>query len=186
MRIVAGEHGGRRLVAPAGQATRPTADRVREALFAIIGPVDGLHALDLFAGSGALGLEALSRGAATATFVDDAPSALAAVRRNAAMIDDPDRVRILRADWRDALRRSAREGRRYGLCLLDPPYSLLHRIAGDLGPALAPVLDDRAIVVVEAAAADDAIDLEGLGIGTRTDRVYGGTRISVCRIGCEG
>lgn len=98
MRIVAGEHGGRRLVAPAGQATRPTADRVREALFAIIGPVDGLHALDLFAGSGALGLEALSRGAATATFVDDAPSALAAVRRNAAMIDDPDRVRILRAD----------------------------------------------------------------------------------------
>ncbi len=182
MRIVAGEHRGRRLVTPRGEDTRPTADRVREALFSVIGPVDGLHVLDVFAGSGALGLEALSRGAATATFVDAAPAAVRAVRRNAAMIDDAARVRVIHADWRAALRRLGREDRRFGLCLLDAPYSLLPRIAGGLGPAVAPLLDDDAIVAVEASAADDVIELDGLAIGTRTDRVYGGTRISVFRI----
>src|SRR5215213_10048548 len=82
MRIVAGRHKGRRLRAPAGAGTRPTADRVREALFSILGSIDGLRVLDLYAGSGALGLEALSRGAASATFVESARPALAAIRAN--------------------------------------------------------------------------------------------------------
>ncbi len=82
LRVVAGTLGGRRLHAPAGARTRPTADRVREALFSILGPVEGLRVLDLFAGSGALGIEALSRGAASATFVDSSSQAVAAVRRN--------------------------------------------------------------------------------------------------------
>jgi len=184
MRIVAGEHRGRRLVAPRGSETRPTADRVREALFSIIGPVAGVDVLDLFAGSGALGLEALSRGAATATFVDDAPAALRAIRTNAEMIGDTDRVRVLRADGRVALRRLAREGDRFGLCLLDPPYSLLPRIAREVGELVTPVLRDRATVIVEAAS-DDEIELTDLAIDARIDRVYGGTRISVFRIGDE-
>ena len=80
MRIVAGRHNGRRLRAPAGAGTRPTADKVREALFSIVGPVHGLRVLDLYAGSGALGIEALSRGAKSATFVESAGPALAAIR----------------------------------------------------------------------------------------------------------
>ena len=82
MRIVAGRHKGRRLRAPAGPGTRPTADRVREALFSILGPMDGRRVLDLYAGSGALGIEALSRGAESATCVESARPALAAIRAN--------------------------------------------------------------------------------------------------------
>ena len=82
MRVIAGTHGGRELVAPKGRATRPTSDRVREALFSILGDIRGLRVLDLFAGSGALGIEALSRGAAQATLVDSAGSAVAAIHRN--------------------------------------------------------------------------------------------------------
>src|SRR5918998_6335794 len=87
MRVVAGTHGGRRLATPPGSATRPTSDRVREALFSILGAaVDGARVLDLFAGSGALGIEALSRGAAEATFVERAPAALRALRGNLAAL----------------------------------------------------------------------------------------------------
>src|ERR687889_1762341 len=83
MRVIAGTYGGRRLQAPPGTDTRPTSDRVREALFSILGErVEGARVLDLFAGSGALGIEALSRGAAEATFVDKAPAAIRAVRAN--------------------------------------------------------------------------------------------------------
>src|SRR6185436_9956432 len=83
MRVIAGAYKGRRLVAPKGTETRPTSDRVREALFSILGDrVDDARVLDLFAGSGALGIEALSRGAEQATFVDNAPPAIAALRRN--------------------------------------------------------------------------------------------------------
>ena len=82
MRVVAGEFGGRRLQAPRGRATRPTADRVREALFSMLGDVGGARVLDLYAGSGALGIEALSRGAASAVFVDSEARAAEAIRRN--------------------------------------------------------------------------------------------------------
>src|SRR5436190_21269529 len=82
MRVISGIYGGRELVAPKGRATRPTQDRVREALFSILGDVGGLRVLDLFAGSGALGIEALSRGAASARFVDRDARAVAAIRRN--------------------------------------------------------------------------------------------------------
>ena len=95
MRVVAGQYRGRTLVAPRGGSTRPTSDRVREALFSIIGSVEGLDVLDLFAGSGALGIEALSRGAASATFVDASRAAIAAIRANTAMIDDATPIRVI-------------------------------------------------------------------------------------------
>src|SRR6059058_3914999 len=82
MRVIAGTHGGRELFAPKGRATRPTSDRVREALFSILGDVTDLRVLDLYAGSGALAIEALSRGAGTATLVDAAPAAVATIARN--------------------------------------------------------------------------------------------------------
>ena len=82
MRVVAGRLGGRTLVAPGGMRTRPTSDRVREAVFSILGPVDGLRVLDLFAGSGAMAIESLSRGAAAATLVDSSLQSIAAIRRS--------------------------------------------------------------------------------------------------------
>lgn len=183
MRVVAGSHRGRTLVAPKGVQTRPTSDRVREALFAIVGDVEGIDVLDLFAGSGALGIEALSRGAASATFVECSAPAIAAIRANATMIDDPGRVRIVAADWRSALRSERAAGRFYGLCLVDPPYSLLPRIAGRLGPALQPVLAAGATVVVEYAAEAGKVELQDLLVTARTDRTYGGTGIAIMRIG---
>ncbi len=186
MRVVAGQYGGRTLVAPRGGSTRPTSDRVREALFSIIGSVEGVHVLDLFAGSGALGIEALSRGAASTTFVDSSRAAITAIRANTAMVDDASRVRVMPIDWQAALRAERSAGRIYGLCLLDPPYSVLPRIAGRLGAALAPVLSDGATLVVEHAAATGPVELEDLLVADRTDRTYGGTGITVMRIGASG
>ena len=183
MRVVAGDYRGRTLAAPRGRSTRPTSDRVREALFAIIGPVEGLDVLDLFAGSGALGIEALSRGAASATFVERSAPALATIRANATMVDDPDRVRIVAADWRAALRSERAAGRVYGLCLIDPPYSVLSRIAGQLGSAIQPVLAAGATLVVEYAAGAGPVELQDLPVTARTDRTYGGTGIAIMRIG---
>src|SRR4051794_20541590 len=109
MRIIAGTHRGRRLVAPPGRGTRPTSDRVREALFSILGRrVAGARVLDLFAGSGALGIEALSRGAAQATFVDDDPAAVRAIRANLGEIEGAE---VVRREARAFLRTASNGGR---------------------------------------------------------------------------
>src|SRR5919206_4033417 len=120
-RIVAGTLGGRRLTAPPGRDTRPTSDRVREALFSILGPVDGADVLDLFAGSGALGLEALSRGAAHATFVESDREACRTINRNLDKLG-LENATVLCQNVLTALRADARTGSRYDLVLLDPPY----------------------------------------------------------------
>jgi 16S rRNA (guanine966-N2)-methyltransferase len=182
VRIVAGTHRGRRIAAPRGRATRPTPDRVREAVFSVVGPVEGLDVLDLFAGSGALGLEALSRGAATVTMVDRSPAAAACIRRNAEDLGLQDRVRVVRRDWRAALAAERAAGRRYGLCLCDPPYSLTHRIAGGLGAALSPVMATAGTVVIEHPAALPRPEPTGLEIASRIDRTYGDTAVSVMRL----
>jgi 16S rRNA (guanine(966)-N(2))-methyltransferase RsmD len=151
MRIVAGRYGGRRLTAPPGNATRPTSDRVREALFQRLGPLDGASVLDLFAGSGALALEALSRGAAHATLVDSAPAAIRAIRTNVAALGLPDeQVEVRRQDVR-AFLRSARAARHeYDLVLLDPPYRLADELGRELSPLLRAVLASGGRVVSES------------------------------------
>lgn len=120
-RIIGGEFGGRRLAAPSGRATRPTTDRVREAWMSILGPeLPGARVLDLFAGTGALGLEALSRGAGTVDFVERAPAALAALRRNIADLGVADRCRVSRSD---AMRFTEGLGpHAYDVAFADPPY----------------------------------------------------------------
>lgn len=143
-RIVAGTHGGRRLAVPAGAGTRPTSDRAREGLFSSLQSLvdlDGARVLDLYAGSGALGLEALSRGAAAATLVEHDAKALAALRANVAALGLP-------ADVVDAevTRYLQRPPSPYDVVLLDPPYD------DDVDPVLAaldPWLAGRAVVVVE-------------------------------------
>jgi 16S rRNA (guanine966-N2)-methyltransferase len=173
MRIVAGSLGGRRLTAPRGMRTRPTSDRVREALFSILGPLEGVRVLDLFAGSGALGIEALSRGAASAVFVDSDARAVAAVRANLEDLGLDAGVHR-----RDALTylRSTPEGP-FGLVFLDPPYSSASEMAGPLSERLPSVLTDHARIVSES---DKRNPLQ-LTLPLLDERVYGDTRIAIHR-----
>lgn len=188
MRIVAGEFGGRRLVAPAGRGTRPTSDRVREAIFSIIGPLDGERVLDLFAGSGALGMEALSRGAATAVAVDDDRGAVEAIRANASVLDLGERLRVVRRGWRAALAADAEAGATYDLVIADPPYDLLPVILEEMGMAIAAVAAPGAIIVLEHARG--AIMGPGgvpfVPVEREMTRRYGDTEITVIWTPGEG
>ena len=174
MRVIAGAFKGRRLAVPAGVRTRPTADRVREALFSMLGDVTGARVLDLYAGSGALSIEALSRGAAAATLVDWDRRALAAIRRNLEGLDTHARVRR-----QDAVRylRSARGP--FDLVFVDPPYDLAARLAEPLSELLPPVLSPDARIVTES---DKRTPLE-LPLPLLTHRTYGDTRVAIHRGG---
>jgi len=174
MRIVAGRYGGRRLTAPAGSATRPTSDRVREAVFQRLGPLDDLDVLDLFAGSGALAIEALSRGAARATLVDSAPAAIRAVRANLAALGvPPEQVEVRRQDARAFLRAARAARHEYDLVLLDPPYRLAAELGRGLSPLLRGVLAAGGRVVSES---DRRAPLD-LDLPLTDERRYGDTLI---------
>jgi 16S rRNA (guanine966-N2)-methyltransferase len=174
VRVVAGTYGGRRLVAPPGDATRPTSDRVRESLFSVLGPsVAGARVLDLYAGSGALGIEALSRGAATAVFVDRAPAAIKAIRANLAALEIEAEVLLMPA--RTALRTAARRGEAYDLVFLDPPYRHDAELGRELSEALPAVLAPGARVVSES----DRRDRLALDLHLTDERRYGDTVIRV-------
>ncbi|MFT7667821.1 MAG: 16S rRNA (guanine966-N2)-methyltransferase [Planctomycetota bacterium] len=129
MRIIAGEHRGRKLAVPPGLSTRPMLDRVREALFSTLGPgIDGAYCLDLFAGSGSLGLEALSRGAAYARFVEMSPQVVSIIEANVNEMDLGDRAKVICASATNQNHWSAPEGepdRWADVILFDPPYPWL-------------------------------------------------------------
>jgi 16S rRNA (guanine966-N2)-methyltransferase len=149
MRIVGGELRGRRLVSPPGRsaAVRPTADRVREALFSILGEtVRGANVLDLFCGTGALGIEALSRGAARGTFVDRDPRL---ARRNVADLGLSDRAEVARAD---AMRFLRRVNGGFDLILCDPPYNIADRLEGDLDSLVPSRLSKGGRLIIESSA----------------------------------
>lgn len=178
MRVIAGRYGGRTLTVPAGRATRPTADRVREALFSILGArVAGARVLDLFAGSGALGIEALSRGADHAVFVDSAPAAARAVERNLAALGISSAA-LVRRDALAYLRGARDTGRQYDLVFLDPPYRQSGRLARELAEAVPAVLADGAVVVSESDRREP-LDLAPLTIDD--ERRYGDTLIRIHR-----
>src|SRR5690349_7670282 len=128
MRVIAGSHKGRELAAPKGRATRPASDRVREALFSILGDIAGLSVLDLFAGSGALGIEALSRGAGRATLVDSAAPAVAAIKRNLETLSIE--AEVVRQPAARFLQAALRDDRQYDLVFLDPPPPREHPRTG--------------------------------------------------------
>jgi 16S rRNA (guanine966-N2)-methyltransferase len=185
IRIVGGEHRGRILRTPAGRESRPTSNMVREAIFSMLGSVEGLEVLDLFAGSGALGLEAISRGAVRATLVERSPRALAAIRANVDALGLADRVRVVGRDWRAALASERAAGARFTLCLLDPPYRLLPSIADQLGRELAPLVPAGATLVLEHAVGAPRPELAPLPIASRIDRAYGDTAVTLVRVGAE-
>lgn len=182
MRVIAGRHRGRRLRAPRGGATRPTSDRVREAIFSIVGDCSDLRVLDLFAGSGAMGIEALSRGAHSATFVDSAPEAAACIRSNLAALDLTAAARVMVRDWPVALAQEAQRGAHYDLCVIDPPYSVVAGVSSTVSRALAPLLAEYATVILEGPSQGPVPTLDGIRVIERSDRSYGSTRVSVLRV----
>jgi 16S rRNA (guanine966-N2)-methyltransferase len=171
VRVVAGAFKGRRLQAPKGRRTRPTADRVREALFSALGDVEGAAVLDLFAGSGALGIEALSRGAASALFVDVDARAVAAIRRNLEAVGAV--ARVQRRDVAAFLSRSG--GGTYDLVFVDPPYDSAPRVAGALSEGLPALLADDARIVTESDKRSPLV----LDLPVVFERDYGDTRIAI-------
>lgn len=172
MRIVAGSRRGARIFAPKGLDTRPTGDRVREAVFNLVGPVDGAAVLDLYAGSGAMGLEALSRGAASAVFVESDRDACRAIRRNL------DKLGLSGAEiaCRDALSFVATERRQFDLILIDPPYDVVESVAVRLAVYLPTLLAVDGLVVLESASRDEP---ELAPLTVRTSRRYGSARVTL-------
>jgi 16S rRNA (guanine966-N2)-methyltransferase len=170
MRIIAGEHRGARIFAPKGIDTRPTSDRVREAAFNLIGPVDGAAVLDLFAGSGAMGLEALSRRAASVVFVESDREACRAIDRNVEKL----RVTGATVVQRDALQALATDRRTYDLILCDPPYGYADHER--LAPYLAAALSPAGLLVYETGARDEPAVA---GLRARTSRTYGSARLTL-------
>ena len=170
MRVVAGTAGGLKLTAPSGQTTRPTSDRVREATFNALGSmgaVDGAEVVDLFAGSGAMGIEALSRGAAHATFVDHDRRARRAIEANLATTKLAERALVVGDDVLDFLELTER---RFDLAVLDPPYAF------DGWPDVLAALEAE-VAVLES---DHPIE-PGTRWAVVRSRSYGTTVVTICR-----
>jgi 16S rRNA (guanine966-N2)-methyltransferase len=170
LRVIAGTFKGRRLEAPRGTRTRPTADRVREALFSMLGDVEGARVLDLYAGSGALGIEAISRGAASAVFVERDAGAVAAIERNLASLGLQERVAR-----QDAVRFLTRSDGPFDLVFCDPPYDSASHLAAPLAERLPALTAEDARIVTES---DKRNPLE-LPFPLLTERTYGDTRIAI-------
>lgn len=178
MRIIAGTARGRRLKAPPGKQTRPTSDRVREALFSILGPPPPeAWVLDLFAGSGALGLEALSRGAKMAVFVEESNVAMQTLRLNIDQLDLSSCARVHRGEAVRSLRRLAREGQGFHWIFLDPPYatSLAEQCLREIGQA--SMLAESGRIIVEHDHRSEPGEFFGSLVKTDSRR-YGDTSVS--------
>ena len=180
LRIVGGTRRGRRIKVPPGGEVRPTADRVREAMFDALGRVEGLRVLDLFAGSGAMGLEALSRGASNCFFVEADARVAAVLRENAAGLGFAEAaVRVLVGDYRRVVERLAgaesgsASGSRVDLLFVDPPYRMLQEVEVTLRPLLPALLAEGGLVVVEGPR---AVRFD-VGLPPVFDRGYGETRV---------
>jgi 16S rRNA (guanine966-N2)-methyltransferase len=170
VRVIAGEFKGRRLHTARGSRTRPTADRVREALFSMLGDVSGARVLDLYAGSGALGIEALSRGAETAVFVERDQAALSALRRNLDAVGAHADVRR-----QDVVRFLARPAGTFDLVFCDPPYDVASAVAGALTDALPALTGENARIVTESDKRNPLL----LPAPLLVEKVYGDTRIAI-------
>jgi len=176
MRIIAGSRKGARIFAPKGLDTRPTADRVREAAFNLLGPggAEDAKVLDLFAGSGAMGLEAMSRGAAHVTFVESDREACRTINRNLDKLGFDDAT-VLRQDALTALRADARQGTRYDLVLLDPPYRRFSSLQKAMIKHLPEIVAPGGMLLVETAAEEEP----NLPLAKRTTRRYGSARLTL-------
>lgn len=174
MRVVGGSLRSRTLRAPKGSSTRPTTDRVRESLFAVLGDVAGLEVLDLYAGTGALAIEALSRGAARAVCVESARPALSVIAENREELGLADRLEIVGRKVVEALRME----RTFDLVFADPPWADVPELTRDLA-RLPMLLNEDALVCVEHASRDQPPALPGLTIDET--RTWGDTAVTFYR-----
>ena len=180
MRVIAGRYGGRRLKSPKGLATRPTSDRVRESLFAMLGDLAGARAIDLFAGTGALGIEALSRGAERVVFVERDRDALAVARANLEALGvDSDRGTLRHEDALQALKRARDRKETYDLVLIDPPYGRAREWGARLSAVLPALLEPGARLVAESDRRTP-LELES-ELALVSQRRYGDTEIRIYR-----
>jgi aspartate aminotransferase len=178
MRIVSGIYRGRRLAAPRGEKTRPTSDRVREALFSILFDVTGLSVLDLYAGTGALGIEALSRGASNAVFVESGREAMQAIEKNFASLSiERTHAVLLPLKVERAIEKLKKEQRRFDLIFADPPYADAARVLPELLANVDALLTDRGIAVLEHASKSEPPAAPVGFVLTRTKR-YGETSLA--------
>ncbi len=178
MRVIAGRFGGRRLADPPGRGVRPTSDRVREALFSALGDLAGRHILDVYAGTGALGIEALSRGAASAVFVERARASLRVLRSNLESLglgDVPEIARVVRGDAPAVMRRLGRDAETFDLVFLDPPYASDEARRALEALVAADLVSTGGEVVVEASRRHPVPIVPGLAL--REERRYGETVI---------
>lgn len=182
MRVIAGEFGGRRLHAPSGDRTRPTSDRVREALFMALGPLDGTRVVDLFAGSGALAIEALSRGAVWADLVDSDRRARETMERNLADLALGERARVWPLRLPAGLARLGESLATADVVFADPPYGGADARAILTGLGRPGVLRAGTRVVLETHAKDTVPELEGT-LTRERERQYGETVVHVYRSG---
>ena len=179
MRIIAGSARGRTFDAPQGRDTRPTLDRVRENVFNILQmKVRGARVLDLFSGSGAMGFEAISRGADFAVLVDLDRAAHAVERQNAAKLRMDGQCRILNCDWQMAVRQLAAAGEKFRVVFLDPPYAM-HDMTGVLS-ALRPLLEEDAVILLEHEAKTFPNTPDGFDL--YDNRKYGVAGVSFFRL----
>jgi len=183
MRVLAGAYKGRRLVTPRGSTTRPTADQVRIALMDTLMPwLPAARLLDLFAGAGGVGLEALSRGAAHVTFVERDARAVAALRDNVALLAVGPATRVIRDDVARALTRLTREDERFGIIFLDPPYEAESTTSTLAALGAGGVLADGALVVAQHLTKRAPGDAAGVLRAFRTRR-FGETTLTFFRAG---
>ena len=178
MRVIAGEFKGRKLTAPRGIGMRPTADRVKEAIFSMVQPVlEDAVCLDLFAGSGSLGIEALSRGAACVHFCDIDPVSIAALRKNLDTCRiDGRRACILAKDWRTAV---TELDKKCNLVFIDAPYEMCEYYSQILEKLVKHgVLTDEAMIVIERDAGKGGYTLPA-GFGMIREKRYGGTGVDL-------
>jgi 16S rRNA (guanine966-N2)-methyltransferase len=177
MRVIGGELKGRRLIVPAGRRIRPTSDRVREAIFDILGPVWTFHrVLDLFAGTGSLGIEALSRGAPEAVFVEQGKGGLTVLRRNLKALGLKSRAWVLPLAVKRGIAVLGERGEVFDLIFMDPPYG-----KGLVGKTLKEIIQrgiiaPSAVIVAELSPREEIILPEGLNISQQ--RRYGDTTLS--------
>ena len=183
MRIVAGEYGGRRLSAVPGRATRPTTDKVKEALFKIIGPYfNGGTSLDLFAGSGGLSIEAVSRGVDKAFLVDRQYAAVKTIRQNIAVTKHPEKFEVLKNDANRALQLFAKQRQHFDMVFLDPPYAKQQIVKNMQTMSEQALLNEGALIIAET---DHHANLPDQLPSFRLQRrqTYGITELTLYRFG---
>jgi 16S rRNA (guanine(966)-N(2))-methyltransferase RsmD len=171
LRIISGEWGSRKIAVPPGQGTRPTSERAREALFSSLALQGGETVLDLFSGSGALGLESVSRGAEAAVLVESSSPAARCIRSNIDLLGAVSRTRVIEADWQVACRNLQQDGSRFDVIFVDPPWADCQEVGSALAAVIEPILADDGVVVCESPAGQPM----EVGLPLQRERRYGDT-----------